>query len=177
MNVKNYVYKIDAHDRIIYVNQDWVNFAEANQASDLSRTVLGSFLWNHLHGPEITHIYEMLLHRLRHENRSVTFPFRCDSPGIRRFLQMMMRPQRDDEVEFVCTLLREQPRDEVELLNPATRRDDTFIVMCSWCKKVQASGWVEVEEAVIRLHLFDQPLLPSITHGICLSCKRHFYDN
>lgn len=170
MKMKNYAYKIDAHDRIISISPDWVNFAEANQASVLSRTVLGSSLWSHLYGPGITLIFETLLRRVRHENRTLTFPFRCDSPGKRRYMQMVMRPLADHAVEFVSTLLREEPRDEVALLNPATQRDDRFIVMCAWCKKVKTPEWVEVEEAIIRLRLFAQPFLPHITHGVCPSC-------
>ncbi len=172
MQAKPFIYKINAHDRIIYVNPTWAKFAEANQAAHLSRTVLGSSVWSHLYGSETTQIYQFLLRRARHKNRDLTFPFRCDAPGIRRYLQMVMRPHPNHAVEFVCTLLREEPRDDVKLLNPATPRDDKVIVMCGWCKKVQMPEWVEVEEGIIRLHHFDQPLLPRITHGVCPSCKR-----
>jgi len=171
MQAKNYVYKIDARDRIISISPEWVTFAEANQAADIPRAVLGSSLWSHLYGAETVHVYQALLRRLRQEECLLTVPFRCDSPGIRRYLQMVMQPFPDHAVEFVCTILREEPRDEVALLNPATQRDDRFIVMCGWCKKVQTSEWVEVEEAIIRLHLFDQPRLPHITHGVCPRCK------
>ena len=46
--------------------------------------------------------------------------------------------------------------------------------MCAWCKKADVGGWVEVEEAVRRLQLFDQARLPRITHGVCPACKETF---
>lgn len=171
---KNYIYRINKYDHIVYVNQDWLEFAKTNQAGELTRTVLGSSLWNYLSGPEVKHVYQLLLQRLRRGEGAVNIPFRCDSPGMRRHLELVMRLLPDHEVEFVCTLLREEPRDEVKLLNPAARRDERFIIMCAWCKKVQATGWIEIEEAIERLELFGQPLLPRISHVICPSCKHAF---
>ena len=83
-------------------------------------------------------------------------------------MQMVMQPLPDHAVEFVCTILREEPRDEVALLNPATQRDDRFIVMCGWCKKVQTSEWVEVEEAIIRLHLLINHVSLTLLMGFVL---------
>jgi hypothetical protein len=46
-----------------------------------------------------------------------------------------------------------------------------MVRVCGWCKKVDVGGsWAEVEEAVTRLRLFDRPLLPQLTHGICEGC-------
>ena len=43
--------------------------------------------------------------------------------------------------------------------------------MCGWCSRVWAGGaWVEVEAAAGRLGLFERPLLPSMSHGICEDC-------
>jgi hypothetical protein len=32
--------------------------------------------------------------------------------------------------------------------------------------------WLEVEEAIPRLQLFEQDHMPQITHGICGECER-----
>ena len=37
-------------------------------------------------------------------------------------------------------------------------------------------GWVEVEEAVNVLRLFDKPRLPRISHGICAPCSDSFFQ-
>jgi hypothetical protein len=44
--------------------------------------------------------------------------------------------------------------------------------MCGWCKRTQlpTGRWVEIEEAVEELGLFEDSPLPGVTHGICLPC-------
>jgi hypothetical protein len=39
---------------------------------------------------------------------------------------------------------------------------------------VKAGGWVEVEEAVRELWLFERTQLPQITHGVCPDCQESF---
>lgn len=45
-----------------------------------------------------------------------------------------------------------------------------LLQMCSWCKRVALPDWVEAEEAVSRLKVFETELLPRITHAICPAC-------
>lgn len=50
-------------------------------------------------------------------------------------------------------------------------RSEEFVIICSWCKLVEVeSGWLEVEEAIDKLGLFDEPVLPRISHGCCSPC-------
>jgi hypothetical protein len=43
--------------------------------------------------------------------------------------------------------------------------------MCGWCKRVSVRNtWVEVEDAVLELRLFEREVLPDLTHGICPGC-------
>ena len=43
--------------------------------------------------------------------------------------------------------------------------------MCGWCDRFLVDGeWVEVEEAVTRLGLFQLPQMPAIGHGVCPDC-------
>jgi hypothetical protein len=43
--------------------------------------------------------------------------------------------------------------------------------MCGWCDRFLVDGeWVEVEEAVARLGLFQLPEMPAISHGVCPDC-------
>jgi hypothetical protein len=45
--------------------------------------------------------------------------------------------------------------------------------VCGWCKRTpDANGeWLEIEQALLRLALFQQTALPVITHGICEYCQ------
>jgi hypothetical protein len=44
--------------------------------------------------------------------------------------------------------------------------------MCSWCRRVRldAARWVEVEDAVAELRLFEDVRPPQISHGVCPIC-------
>jgi hypothetical protein len=74
-------------------------------------------------------------------------------------------------VEFRTQVLSEEGREPQPLLERGRPHSEEFVRVCSWCKKVDVGGrWAEVEEAVARLGLFDRPLLPQLTHGICEDC-------
>jgi hypothetical protein len=60
-----------------------------------------------------------------------------------------------------------------DLLASDSLRSTELLRSCGWCKRVDVGGgeWAEVEEAVVRLRLFDLPKLPLLTHGMCEGCQ------
>ncbi len=111
-----------------------------------------------------------MLQRVRCGHR-VSFPFRCDSADYRRFLEMDVQLVESAAVEFEVRTLALEKRPPQALLKSGGNRTGTFLRMCSWCKKMpDASGWVEIEEAVSKMQLFDAVALPAISHGICEEC-------
>jgi hypothetical protein len=91
-------------------------------------------------------------------------------------MQMQVSRLPDAGYEFVSTLLREESRDFQALYSASTERSDDLVRSCGWCKKIAIpqEQWVEVEEAVEVLRLFDRQSLPRITHGICPQCHTQF---
>jgi hypothetical protein len=79
-------------------------------------------------------------------------------------------------VEFESRIVRQELREHVRLMNPSVERGKRFVSICGWCKKIALPNgqWVEVEEAVRVLNLFDEPQLPTLTHGICGECTASF---
>ncbi len=74
-------------------------------------------------------------------------------------------------MEFHTRTLLEEERPTPILLDADVGRSDELLRSCGWCKKfLVGDEWVEVEEAVQRLRLFQRRRLPSITHGICDGC-------
>ena len=105
----------------------------------------------------------------------IRFPFRCDSPELRRFMIMEISPLPDGAVNFSTWIDEESKRDRIRLLDPGEPRDlDRLLRMCAWCKKLDVMGgvWLELEEALSRFAVFDQDPLPQITHGVCTPCQR-----
>ncbi len=121
-------------------------------------------------------LYRMILARVRETGQSLTFHLRCDTAELRRLsFVRISRVRRDgsDGVEVLNGTLDERPHAQrLALLDPAGPHRPEFLTICSWCKQVKlADGrWVEVEEAMRVLQLFQQAALPGLSHGLCAVC-------
>lgn len=169
-------YRIDSQDRIRSVNSAWMRFAVENDAAHLATQVVGSALWDHIHGAEVEMVYRHLLDRVRREARSWTFPFRCDSSEARRFLDMTVTPLPQREIEFQCRLIREEPRTEARILSPKVPRSSQWLTLCAWCLRVKVADWLELDHAIKALGLFEQRVMPQVTHGLCDRCRNMVLD-
>lgn len=170
-----YIYRINQQNILIDVNDAWVAFALENDAPTLVReNVVGKSLWGFIDGWETRHIFDLILEGLRKDRLIIRIPFRCDSPILRRFMEMEIHPLPRDEVEFRCRVLREEARSAVELLRPGgTGPLDVFI--CTWCKKLRVDEtlWEEAETAVRTLKLFAQNSRPKLHNQICPDCRKN----
>lgn len=170
------VYSVDSQDRLTAVNAEWDRFAVANGSPGLrSQEVLSRSLWDFVAGGSTRHIYTVVLAQAR-SGRRLRFPFRCDAPDLRRFLEMDAAGAGDAAVEFRVRTVKTEPREAVALLDPSRARAGPPLRMCGWCKKVAVDEiHVEVEEAIACLDLFDGAPLPPVSHGICPACEARMY--
>lgn len=166
------VYAVDAEDRITSFRGGLGPSDDAPPCAD----VIGHSLFDFVAGGEVVDFYRLLLDRVRAEGRSTEIPFRCDGPHVRRFMSLTLVPDDDGVVGFRAYLEREEQRPAIELLRSRAPRDERLLRMCSWCKRVDADGWVEVEEAIERKGSFDAENLPELTHGICDSCEERLAE-
>ncbi len=165
-----YRYRVDSENRIEFVDAEWQSFATENSAEELCARVLGTPYLEHVEGDAVRYIYKQLIEKVRSGHMSVRFPFRCDGPEVRRFMQMEIVPLEDGRIEFITTLLREVQRERVPSFPHASDETAAMLVVCAWCKRVRASDWLEIEDAIAELALFDEEAMPPITHGICEDC-------
>jgi hypothetical protein len=172
-------YCVNAEDRISSVNEEWLSFAAANQGRALLPPgVLGRPLWDFIGDIETQHIYGVLHGRVRAFGQPVRFSFRCDGPERRRLLQLDILSQPDEELLYRVRPLKEEARALVPLLDPQQPREESFVTLCGWCKRVAVprGRWLEVEEAIVALALFDEPRPPQLTHGVCEQCSESLSD-
>lgn len=167
------VYRINALDTIVFVNEEWDRFAAGNGSPGMvSDRILNRSLWEFISDPTTRLLYREILERAR-AGRSVNFPFRCDSPDRRRFLEMTVGLTDDAAVQFRVRTVAVEQRASQPLI-AGGGRVEPHLRMCGWCKKIPLAdrgGWVEIEDAVAALKLFEQPELPLISHGICEDCE------
>lgn len=166
-------YRIDAANRIVEVDSGWDCFATANGASHLTLERLrGRPLLEFFADQRLRYIYQLLIDSVREHGGARRLPFRCDGPECRRYMELNIRGTSSGFVDFCTRLVKEEPRQKVKLLMEDVTRDESFLTICSWCKKVKvdAQKWLEVEQAIAHLDLFYAQRLPALTHGICQGC-------
>jgi len=173
MGNREVTYRTDSNGRIISVNREWTRFAIENGAPELQgKAVLGKQLSDSFAGDETRHVYTLIVEKVHRKNRAAVVPFRCDGPTIRRMMELTILPREKGETEYRARELREEETPYLPLLDPDRPRSGDMVLVCSWCRSVRVGEeWVEVEEAVRQLRLFEAVEMPSITHGICERCS------
>lgn len=168
-------YRIDSRDRITSVSPRWLDFATENGAPDLTpEAVIGRPLWDFVSGVEVRQVYHMLFATVRNGRRLASIPFRCDSPGVRRFMEMDLSVLSDHEIRIQARLIRSEARRMVSFPVSAATGSGGWLRSCSWCRRfhLYQSRWAEIDETVRRLKLLEVEVPPSITYGICPDCER-----
>lgn len=169
----DYCYKIDSSDCISFVDASWTQFATENDASRLSmQSLIGTSIWEFISGIETRHLYEQIYSTVRTCRKTIKFPFRCDSPTVRRFMSLSIDLDQDGCLLHTSTLIRTESRPQMGIFTTESRSSKEFLTICSWCKRVRldSNSWVEVELAIDKLGLFGATHLPMISHGICDEC-------
>lgn len=180
LNASRVTYAVDADDRVVYVNHDWQTFGRANGAPDslLGEAVLGRSLWEFIHDAETRHLHTVLLGKVRRSAAPLFgLPFRCDAPHLRRYMRMDLIARGQGEVEYRCSIERVEQRPAIASITAPDGAE--FLRMCSWCKKVHAgsTSWLEIEDAIAALGLFDAAALPAISHTMCDACLAALNDD
>jgi hypothetical protein len=165
-------YDLDAQFRIAAVDDRWTRFALANHAPELaSPTLIGHSLILQFSDRTTAHLYEQLLTKVQRTGRPIVVPIRCDSPTLRRYIDLHIEPGPHGGIHIRSRIVRVEARAEVRLLDDAIPRSGEAVRMCSFCKRIDVSGeWHEVEEATLALHLLERDTLPPVTHGVCPAC-------
>ena len=171
---RRFTYRIDHAGIIRYVNAEFLQFAVENDSPHLVQPgVLGQPLTNFISGQDVRDLYDALFDKVRRQRAVVCLTFRCDGLGLRRFMDMVMRPSGVKGIEFNCRVLREEPRPPVALLAPTPTRSDRLVTMCSWCRRISnPPDWLEIEDAINQMRLFEQHNPPQIIHSVCYDCAQ-----
>jgi hypothetical protein len=167
------IHRIDASDRLCFVNEAWLAFARENGAIGLDpESVLGRPIWDFIEGREVSYLFRALLREVRNQRRGMSLPFRCDAPATRREMELELVPLHAGVIEFRSHLERGTSRAPVMLLDGAVARASWHVPICSWCKRVEVSGgaWEDTETAARALGLLSSETAPRLMHTICPDC-------
>jgi hypothetical protein len=168
-----FIYRIDENNKIIYVSDNWTDFAIQNSADENSipPDVIGKSLFDFISDKESQLIYEMIVDSVRKKKLDVKIPINCDSPETKRLIEITIKRLPDNHIEFESEIIFIEGREPVKLLDRTIERSKDAVRICSFCKKIAIKDeWVNTEEAIIALQLFDAIKLPMLTHGVCPKC-------
>lgn len=169
-----FTYRIDNTDTIVSVNSNWHTSEEENAGSACWQPddIIGRSIWDFIQGIETQHLYKELFQRARQGKSPQPIPFRCDSSDERRFLKLFIEALPKGQLAITSVVVKIEKRSAVRLLEPNTPRSSDMLTICSMCKKIKIdeSHWVEIEEALARLKLFEAEAMPQLTHGVCPDC-------
>ncbi|WP_040767103.1 hypothetical protein [Novipirellula maiorica] len=172
-----YRYRVDASDMIVAVDQWWIAFARENNTTDLDEdSVVGKSLWDFISDYPTQRLYQEIHRFVRMTGNPITVPFRCDSPTLRRYMQLTIRRLETQELGYESVLLRAVPSRRLAILDPTEERSAAFLTMCSFCKRslVEPSGWLEIENIAIKLRLYRKQTVPEIRYTVCPDCEDQY---
>jgi hypothetical protein len=177
---RSLIWIIDAADQIVYVNAAWLALARENDAPELSPArVLDHSLGRFIPGRETAYWCKQLVGRVRAGNPLIKFPFRCDSPDCRRFMEMELSLLAGAAIRFLARILQQELREPLEFLGPSGDRSETLLKIGSWCRKIDVPDhdWVGIEAVIEPLDLLGNGPMPRMTHTICESCSEVIRGN
>lgn len=166
-------YSVDSNGKIVSIEGPWDEFAAENDGMDLNREqILGANLFKNIAGSGTREVYRTM-HRYLLENpeESLEFDYRCDSPGLRRDMQMKMKNQ-EGLLRYSSAVVKISSHDQLLEID-YTREGDTVVVMCAWCKRIKYPDTAERWHSPARIfELANEPFM--ISHGICPDCCNKF---
>ena len=163
------IYELDANNNIVAVNQMWQSFALANDAPELSHdNVIGKPLLQYISGNITKRFWETFLEKVRLSDEVIHLNYRCDSPDLRRFMQIKAYRDGCDGLHFESTLLRTEPRSSSIYFKRSQQRSADTKVRCSFCNHIlYKNHWVEAESLVSAKH----SVTLEVIYGICPKCQ------
>jgi hypothetical protein len=166
-------YGIDADDRLAFFSPAWDELAAENGARDLqSEKLISRSIWDFISDETTRHLYREIIMRVRAGHRA-RFGFRCDSPDRRLLMVVDARPIMGQGVGFRVKTLPLEERAPQPRSTEAGEPGEAIERMCSWCKRVpDGNAWIELEAAAEKFGIFESPVLPRISHGMCEECGK-----
>ncbi len=164
-------YDLDDQFRIVWVDDGWNAFAVENGAPELvAPAPIGQSIWSAIADGTTSLLWGQIFQKVRRTGRPLVVPIRCDSPALRRYLQLLVSVRPPSCLRIESLVVRVGPKPPAVVIERTTPAP-ALLRMCSWCKQVEFQGrWVEVEVLTSELRLFERDVLPGLTHGMCPSC-------
>ncbi len=161
-------YRLDQRDRIIDTGGAWDRFAEENDGGVLvGKSVLGRSLYDFISGDVSRMFVRTIIDGVRILQRPRNVPYRCDSPGLRRYMEMSLTLEVGGEMLLAHRQLRTEESGRKFDFQVGLQPVRQMIIRCSHCNGLKRHGvWGEAEDI---LPATTNALVPVI-YGVCPRC-------
>ncbi len=162
-------YVINSEEVIIEVSNNWDEFAIDNDGeSVLSDKVVGKSLWEFINGDTTRIWLETLIKYVKHFGETISRPYRCDSPDLKRFMQLEVKKLESGIIELTHTVISTEKRPAPIYFNPSTAGSSKVTKRCSMCSRIyNGKDWIEAD----LFHLANNREI-TVIYTICEDCKR-----
>jgi hypothetical protein len=182
LDSKNIIRKVDRNSDIRILSDNWTLRTSTN-------TIIGKPLFEFI-ANDITRMFvAALIDSVRLFPRTLTKPYRSDSPHAKRFMQMIVHPDVDGLIKVTHELIRSEPLAQkilfkiVQSSNSRVPGDllsmnkNQFerpykLIRCSLCNCLQDPNnehWQDVEHLQSTAQVLEQPV--PVIYGVCPSCS------
>ncbi|MCB1174596.1 MAG: hypothetical protein KDK39_13580 [Leptospiraceae bacterium] len=162
-------YDLDDQDRIVALGGPWDSFALENDGPQVqSDLIRGRPIWSFVTG-ELTRMWLQTVFQLvRSQKQPITRPYRCDSPHLRRFMQMRIQSGPAGKLSIYHDILRiEQRSQPVYIHYELDEQEISFRARCSFCNRVkQGQHWMEPDAA----NAHPERTI-TVTSSVCPDCQ------
>jgi len=165
-------YRLDHRDTIVEVSQTWNHFALSNNATEktLAKAVIGCTVFSFILGDPTRMYFQALLQQARILGRSLARNYRCDSPELKRYMEMRLTPEPEGIVRLDHTIQRVEPLKPSLSFQPASRVTSETIGRCSVCARLTTGlRWVQPEE-VLKQGQFPRDGAIPVRYLVCPDC-------
>lgn len=163
--------RINKNDVIVALSRAWDDFALQNGAAELvAPKVIGSNFYQHIADePTRMHI-KVLVDYARTLNKEVCRHYRCDSEGVKRFMQMRIRSAEDGDIVFEHRLLRAEPLSRPAQFSHTYLASD--VLRCSVCGQLQAGTdvWRDTDDPDLSQEVCSDTV-NLVNYDICQACE------
>lgn len=172
-------YSVDKDDCISEVGGGWTAFANQNTGVGLSADeVCARPYWSFIQGDATRLWLASFFEAARVRGKTFEQSYRCDSPELKRYMQMRIVPRVDGGVRVEHELLRAERRSlpvqvryDGIVVPKATEEvvpeaEPSVVPRCSVCGRVWLGGWREPIAALAGTYGYIR-----VTYEICEDCE------
>lgn len=150
----------------IYILDKYNNIIEAENTE---ANIIGSNYFDFSYDEILINILKDIFEKVRTKQKIFSTSYRCDNDNYVRYFDLNIIPLKGNQIKLEHILTKQIKR-KTNLKN--FKQSSKTYKMCAWCNKIlYKNNYIEMEDAINEIKIFNDEGIPNFTHGICDSCK------